>query len=114
MKTNSKQVRERIRTHILECVTGPEGESYDTLEQAKKRLQEEFNRVANYPHNVKRIPNNQDRFSDYLSGLPFSFHFSYYDIQQYLNSLGLNPKNKELTGDQSTKLYHYLIYKEIV
>ena len=114
MKTNSKQVREAIRTHILECVTDNEGNNYETFEQAKNRLQEEFNRVANYPNNLKRFPNNQERFSDYLCGLPFNFHFSYFDIQNYLNDLGINPANKAYTGEQSTKLYHYLIYREIL
>ena len=112
MRTNSKQVREAIKLHILESVTDANGNYFETLNDACVRLYSEFLRVANHPYNLKRIPNDQERFSDYLNGLPFNFLFSYYEIQEYLNSLGINPENKEYSGQQSTHLYHYLIYAE--
>ena len=64
MKTNSKAVRELIRAHILENVTDGNGDTYATLPEAIARLRAEFERVANYPNNLKRFPRNQDRFHE--------------------------------------------------
>lgn len=114
MKTNSKEVREQIRKHILECVNNPETDQpFSTLEEAKERVKSEFNMVANYPYNLKRLPNTQERFSDYLLGIPFNFEYSIYEIQQYLNSLGINPEGRQFDEDKSLKLYHYLIFREV-
>ena len=113
MKTNSKQVREQIRLHILEVVTDNEENYYSDFEQEIERVKSEFHRVADYPWNLKRLPNNQERFSDYLRGLPFNFHISHYDVKNYLNDLGINPEGKEYDSDKSLHLYHYLIFREI-
>lgn len=114
MKTNSKQVRELVRQHILDCVYDENENTYDNIGDACKRLSDEFERVAGYEHNLKRIPNNQDRFSDYLQGLPFHFHFVNSDVESFLNGLGINPENKEFDSDKSLKLYHYLIFREML
>jgi len=114
MKTNSKEVRKQIREHIMDNVTDGEGNNYQTFEEAKKRLLSEFHRVANYPNNLQRFPNNQDRFSDYLQGIPFNFEYSYWEIAKYLNSLGINPTGKEYDSGKSVKLYHYLIWRELI
>ena len=113
MKTNSKQVRELIRAHVLGCVTDNNENTYPTFKEAAKRLLEEFDRVANHKHNLHRLPNDQERFSDYLCGLPFSFEYTHEGIKDYLNGLGINPTGKEYTNDANMKLYHYLIWSEI-
>ena len=110
MRSNSKQVRQAIDSHILENVTDYNGNTFITIQDAANHLNSEFNRVANYPYNVAKFPNNQDRFSDYLFGLPFSFHFSNYDIEMYVNSLGLNSSGKSYPIEKTIKLYHYLIF----
>ena len=110
MRSNSKQVRNEIDLHILECVTDYNGDTFATIQQAANHLNDEFIRVSNYPYNLAKFPNNQDRFSDYLSGLPFSFHFSNYDIENYTNSLGLNSSGKSYPIEKTIKLYHYLIF----
>jgi len=113
MKTNSKQVRSAIKQHILECVTDGESNTYPTLKEACNRLKSEFERVANYPINLKNIPNDQMRFSDYLCGIPFNFEYDSDSIVNFLNSLGINPTGKEYDFDKSMKLYHYLIFSEM-
>ena len=80
MRSNSKQVRQAINSHILENVTDYNGNTFATIQEAASHLNDEFNRVSNYPYNLAKFPNNQERFSDYLFGLPFSFHFSNYDL----------------------------------
>lgn len=110
---NSKATKQAIQAHILECVTNDNEMHFDTVEEAIKWIASEFDRVANYANNIKRVPNNQERFSDYLNGLPFDFFYYYGDIKDFLNSLGINSQGKEYTDEQSAKLYHYLIYKEV-
>lgn len=113
MKTNSKAVREMIRAHILENVTDNNGDTFPTFEQARARLREEFARVADYPANVRRFPSGQDRFHDYLMGIPFGFEFENHAIADFLASLDINPAGKEYDDEKSARLYTYLIYKEI-
>ena len=112
--TNSKEVSAQIEAHILQCVLNDEGEFFTNIKDAAKHMQSEFNRVANYPYNLQRIPNEQARFSDYLNGLPFNFYFYYSDIKDFLNGLGINPESKEFEDEKSQKLYHYLIFKQLV
>jgi hypothetical protein len=114
MKTNSKEVRNAIKTHILECVYNFEGEEFKTIKEACTHMYNEFERVANYPTNIHNIPNDQKRFSDYLNGLPFNFLFYYSDVKDFLNGLGINPNGKEFTDEETIKRYHYLIYSEMI
>jgi hypothetical protein len=113
LRTNSKEVREKIREHIKDSVYDENEEEFETFGKASKYLVEEFKRVADYPYNQKRIPNNQERFEDYLRGIPFHFEYENYKIEKFLNSLGINPENKEYDSDKMWRLYGYLIWKEI-
>jgi hypothetical protein len=113
MRTNSKEVRAKIRNHILECVYDENENQYKTFEQARDKLISEFDRVSGYNDNKVRIPNHQERFSDYLQGLPYRFEFRSEDIKDFLNGLGINPNNKEYSFDRMLHTYHYLIFREI-
>lgn len=114
MKTNNKQVREEIKNHILDCVLNEEGNNFNNIKDACKYMYSEFDRVANYPFNLKKIPNSQDRFKDYLQGVPFGFYIYYSDMNYFLNSLGINPDNKKYSDDKLSSLYSYLIYSEML
>ena len=113
MKTNSKAVKQAIQKHILDCVYDYNENQFADFDGAKNHLLNEFNRVANHGNNVKRIPNEQERFSDYLCGIPFHFEYVNYSINEFLNSLGINKNNKSFSDARIVKMYHYLIYKEI-
>lgn len=113
LRTNSKQVREAVRMHILESVTDGNGDPFPTFEEAREHLKAEFARVADYPCNLRRFPNHQDRFRDYLMGIPFGFEFTNQGIADFLNGLGINPDGKEYSPDKSARLYAGLIYREI-
>jgi len=114
MKSNSTAVRDQIDTHILDTVLDEYGDNYTDVISACNRVYSEFIRVANFPQNIQRYPNIQNRFSDYLCGIPWNFYFYYTDITEFLNGLGINPQNKVYTDDQSVKLYHYLIYTQVL
>ena len=113
LSTNSKEVREKVRQHILDSVYDENEEEFDTFSQASKELAKDFKRVADYPYNLQKIPNDQDRFKDYLQGIPFYFEFENYKLEKFLNGLGINPENKEYDSEQMYNLYSYLIWREI-
>lgn len=112
MKTNSKELRNAIRNHILECVSDYSENTFPTLQEACKHLYNEFDRVANHENNKKRIPSEQKRFEDYLQGIQFHFHYTNEDIETFLNSLGINKDGKKYESDKMWNLYAYLIYIE--
>lgn len=113
LRTNSKEVKERVRKYILETVHDDKEQEYKTFEEAAKKLKKEFNRVANFPNNIKRIPNNVDRFKDYLQGVPFWFPVYNSDVEDILNGFGINPEGKEYPSDKMWNLFALLIYREI-
>ena len=113
MKTNSKAVKLAMRQHILENVTDGNGDPFSTYEAAQGHLRAEFARVADYPDKLRRFPNNQDRFHDYLMGIPFGFEFTNCGIAAFLNGLGINPTGKAFDPEKSARLYSYLIHREI-
>lgn len=112
VRTNSKVVREAVRQHILDSVDD-DGEEFDNLDEATTYMSDRFKSEFDYENNKRRIPNDQERFSDYLNGLPFNFKFYNDDIEDFLNSLGINPEGKKYSNEQMNKLYHYLIWKEV-
>ena len=112
MKTNSKEVRNAIKNHILECVYDYSENNFATLKEACNHLYNEFDRVANDSNNKKRIPSEQKRFEDYLQGIPFYFHYTDEDIETFLNSLGINKDGKKYESCKMWNLYAYLIYTE--
>lgn len=111
ISTNSKEVKEAIRKHILECVHDYDTEeNFTELHEAKKYLYAEFERVANYPVNIHNIPNEQNRFKDFMQGCVFWFEFEDYKIEQFLNSIGIT---KQFKADEAWNLYAYLIFREL-
>ena len=112
MKTNSKEVRNAIKNHILDCVYDYSENKFANLKDACDHLYNEFDRVANHAYNKKRIPNEQKRFEDYLQGVPFNFYYTDEDIEAFLNSLGINKDGKKYDASKMWNLYAYLIYSE--
>ncbi len=113
VRTNSKVVREAVRQHILDSVYDENEEEFGNIDDASEYLVSEFKRVADYPNNFNRYPNPQDRFQDYLQGIPFHFEYENYKIEDFLNGLGINSEGKEYSTDQMWGLYSYLIWREI-
>ena len=112
MRTNSKEVRNAIKKHILECVYDYSSNTFPTLKEACNHLYNEFDRVSNCANNIKRIPNEQKRFEDYLQDAYFHFHYTNEDLENFLNSLGINKEGKKYEPSKMWNLYAYLIYSE--
>jgi hypothetical protein len=107
MRTNSKWVQEKVTAHIIESVGLP------TISECANEVYSNFKQTANYPYNLHRLPNEQARFSDWMAGLPYNFEVYTYKIEEFLNSLGINPEGKKYDCTKTMELYHYLIYKQI-
>lgn len=113
MKTNSKEVRNAIKQHILDCVYDYEENNFKTLKDACNHLNNEFERVAGHEYNRRKFPNQVERFVDYLQGIPFHFEYTNEGISEYINGLGINPENKSYSSSKSWNLYGLLIYREM-
>jgi hypothetical protein len=113
MKSNSKEVTVKIRAHILECVYNETENPFKTFEEAKNHLKSEFERVSNHAYNLQKFPNEAKRFCDYLQGLPFWFLFYSEEVNDFLNSLGINPNNKKYNSEVSFGLYSNLIFNQL-
>lgn len=114
MKSNTKQVRDLIKEHILECVYDLDSNQFSTYQGAAKHLYSEFDRVANYGLNLQRFPNNQKRFMDYMQGLPFNFLYYSDDISKFIDTLDINPPKKTPNIQATEELYYYLIFAEMM
>lgn len=112
-RSNKKEVIELIRQHIKECVHDDNYEEFPTFKKAASRLAAEFSRVANYPNNKHRIPNEQERFKDYMQGLPFSFEFMYYKQREVLNEWLQTEDDSRFSDQEVSDRYYYLIYRTI-
>tara|TARA_R110000782_G_C14586988_1_gene389307 strand:+ start:33 stop:395 length:363 start_codon:yes stop_codon:yes gene_type:complete len=113
LSTNSKEVKKAIEIHILDCVYNETEETFTNIKDACIHLNSEFERVANYPNNLQKFPNDQNRFQDYLQGIPFYFEFENYKIEDFLNGLGINQEKKDYSTSKMWNLYTYLIFRQM-
>ena len=96
LDTRKKEYKEKLDNYIYDCIENCDVELSD--DEKIIYFMSEFDRVANYPNNIKHHPNIVDRIDDYLMGLPFNFDFSNYDKLQVVSTLhGVDkiPENKK-------------------
>ena len=113
MRSTNKEVISKIHQYILETVYTSEEEQFKTFEDAAKYLLKEFERVSGHQFNLRKFPNNQDRFLDYLQGVPFYFPVYDYQVEEILNSFGINPENKKYPSSKMWQTFAALIFREI-
>ena len=102
LKTNSKKYLNNIQSYILDSIDGTE---YDIkTETPTEKLQflfDCFEVEFNYKNNKLRYPNLQDRFANWLQGLPSVINLPYqeYEILQlskiFFEVYTLTEKQKE-------------------
>ncbi len=111
MRSNSKTVRDKIKLHILDCTFDAQ---FLSFEACAVEVYKEFKRVTDNPYCRYHFPSEQLRFNNYLDGLPHNFYFYFDDINSFLGTLDLNKPKRKTTDEDSKKLYHYLIYSELI
>ena len=93
LKTNSKKYLNNIQTYILDSI---DSEGYDikteTPTEKLEFLFDCFEVEFNYKNNQLRYPNLQDRFANWLQGLPSSINIPH----QYNKILELSKKLLEV------------------
>ena len=94
ISTNSKQVKELVRAHIME-------HQESDLELLKANIKAlKYNNRSVYQAGVDMV----------MGG---SFLIYHGDVKDFLNGLGINPENKEYTDQKSWDLYVHLVAREI-
>ena len=110
LKSNSKEVREAVRLHLVEIAQNDDVE-VQTVEQAIKYISERFIiEVLEYDKSGKSI---QELFIYWLNGLALHTYYYTSDIINYLHSIGLYGKDEQQEQEKAAGLYHYLIFKEV-
>lgn len=109
-KSNSKEVKEAIRLHLIE-ISQNDDVKVDTVDQAIKYISDRFiTEMLKHDNSSKNI---QELFIYWLSGLSLHTYFYTNDIINYLHSIGLYGKDEEQEQEKAADLYHYLIFKEV-
>lgn len=112
LRTNSKEVKEKIQKYILECIDLSEQNCNDDSDKGKIQfLYDEFKRVSIFPYNLQYFKTYQRCFMDFCQGLPSYFNIEFYDnaILEQMSNFGLPlPENK--TNEQGIQLYYDLLY----
>ena len=110
LRSNSKEVREAIKLHLIE-ISQNDYEEVETVNQAKNYIIDKFyNEMIKYN---KQYNNIQDLFIYWLNGLALHTYYMTDDIIKYLHSIGLYGKDEQQEREKSANLYHYLIFKEV-
>tara|TARA_R110000782_G_scaffold58922_1_gene122628 strand:+ start:1780 stop:2151 length:372 start_codon:yes stop_codon:yes gene_type:complete len=82
LRTNSKKYLNNIQTYILDSI---DGEGYDIkTETPTEKIQflfDCFEVEFNYKNNKLRYPNLQDRFANWLQGLPSAIDLPYQEFK---------------------------------
>ena len=92
MRTNTKEVKNRIREHILD---------FYTMEELKSNIEGlDYVGYTTYAKAQYMVQGG-------------CFLVYYVNIKDFLNGLGINPNNKEYSDEKSWELYKHLIAREV-
>ena len=110
LRSNSKEVKEAIRLHLIEISKNDDVE-IETVEQAIRYIGDRFTiEVLKHNNSGKNI---QELFIYWLNGLALNTYYYTDDIINYLHGIGLYGKNEKQEQEKAADLYHYLIFKEV-
>jgi hypothetical protein len=116
LRSNSKEVKAAIRLHLVE-ISQNDDVKVETVDQAIKYITNRFyiemiKHNKHYTNNIKVI-SYQEIFTDWLNGLALHTYYTYTDIINYLNSIGLYAKDEKQEQEKAADLYYYLIFREV-
>jgi hypothetical protein len=98
MKTNTKQYLKNISIEIFDAIEDLEG---NTKKEKLQTMVKRFDQEYNYKYNKLRCPNLQQRFSQWLQGLPLNLPYDCYDIRKLAQRVH---ETDELTEKQYLKI----------
>ena len=101
LRTNTKKYQENFKNYFLEVIKSQDlPEDIKTDKEKVNFIFERFNSEYNHANNIRRQPNFQLRFAEWLQGLAINLPYNYNDIIDYVQRV------KKGT-DQS--VYNYLL-----
>jgi len=101
LKTNTKKFLSNIKTFLIDAIDSEGYEYQPTTDREKISFVIDcYNSEYNHAYNVKRYPNEQIRFANWLSGLPSVLNIPFYPYE----ILELSKKLQEVeTYDKKTE-----------
>ena len=107
---------ELIKNYILFNLENPDNETA-TDDENLLWFYADFQRVANYPANLRKFPIESCRMADYLLGLPsgLSIAFTYHDIDSLGEQWGyVGPKSRQDTIENWRDRYWQVIAESLL
>ena len=88
LRTNTKKYQENFKTYFLEVIKGEDlPEDIKTDKEKVNFIFERFNSEYNHANNIRRQPNFQMRFAEWLQGLAINLPYNYDDIIELAKKL---------------------------
>ena len=88
LRTNTKKYQENFKTYFLEVIKSEDlPEDIKTDKEKVNFIFDRFNSEYNHANNIRRTPNFQKRFAEWLQGLPLNIPYTYNDIIELAKKL---------------------------
>ena len=88
LRTNTKKYQENFKTYILEVIESEDlPQDIKTDKDKVNFIFERFDSEYNYANNIRRTPNFQLRFAEWLQGLAVNLPYNYNDIIELAKKL---------------------------
>ena len=88
LRTNTKKYQENFKNYFLEVIKSQDlPEDIKTDKEKVNFIFERFNSEYNHTNNIRRQPNFQLRFAEWLQGLAINLPYNYNDILELAKKL---------------------------
>ena len=88
LRTNTKKYQENFKTYFLEVIKSQDlPEDIKTDKEKVNFIFKRFNSEYNHANNIRRQPNFQIRFAEWLQGLAINLPYNYNDIIELAKKL---------------------------
>ena len=117
LRTNTKKYQENFKTYFLEVIKSQDlPEDIKTDKEKVNFIFERFNSEYNHANNIRRQPNFQLRFAEWLQGLAINLPYNYDDIielaKKLLETDQLKNENRIINNYWSFMAYQIIKLKD--
>ena len=117
LRTNTKKYQENFKNYFLEVIKSQDlPEDIKTDKEKVNFIFERFNSEYNHANNIRRQPNFQMRFAEWLQGLAINLPYNYDDIielaKKLLETDQLKNENRIINNYWSFKAYQIIKLKD--
>ena len=117
LRTNTKKYQENFKNYFLEVIKSQDlPEDIKTDKEKVNFIFERFNSEYNHANNIRRQPNFQLRFAEWLQGLAINLPYNYNDIiilaKKLLETDQLKNENRIINNYWSFMAYQIIKLKD--